>query len=366
MAKTTYDYRPDYAVSPGSVLAERLAAHGLSQAELARRCGRSAKLISDIVAGKAPLEPKTALQLERVLGVRAHIWLGIESEYRLHQARLADEEEAQENLTWARRFPATEMVERGVISPATGKRRVSELLSFFGVASVQAWEERYRKMAVAYRHSPSFKSKLPALVAWLRTVEIRAFEQDCADCDLSAFKESLINVRQLTRESLDHALPKSQAFCNASGVALVVEKPFSGMRLNGAAWWPSACNAVIGLTARYKTDDQLWFSMFHEAAHVLIHKKRDVFIDGQSGKNDIMEHEANRWAMDFLIPRSAWQRFVAQEDFSRGTVRGFADGQAIAPGIVVGRLQHENRLSWKSRLNSLKVKLGWRAECTRP
>lgn len=365
MAKT-YDYRPDYAVSPGSVLAERLTAHRLSQAELARRCGRSAKLISEIVAGKAPLEPKTALQLERVLGVRAHIWLGIESEYRLHQARLAEEKEARGSLNWTQGFPVREMTERRLISPATGKQRVSELLSFFGVASVQAWEERYRKMAVAYRHSPSFKSKLPALAAWLRAVEIRAFEQDCADCDLSAFKESLTSIRRLTRSSLDHALPESQAFCNASGVALVVEKPFSGMRLSGAAWWPSARSAVIGLTARHKTDDQLWFSMFHEAAHVLIHRKRDVFIDGQSGNDCSMERGANRWATDFLIPRPAWERFVGQGDFSRNTVRGFADEQAIAPGIVVGRLQHENRLPWNSNLNSLKVKLAWRDESTRP
>ena len=82
MDTATCKYQPDYAVSPGSVLAERLAAHGISQAELARRCGRSPKLISEIIAGKASIEPKTALQLERVLDVAAHIWLGIEADYR--------------------------------------------------------------------------------------------------------------------------------------------------------------------------------------------------------------------------------------------------------------------------------------------
>lgn len=87
-----FEYKPDYAVSPGSVLAERMAAHGISQAGLARRCGLPAKLIGEVVAGTAPLEATTASQLERVLGVSAHIWLGIESEYRLHLARLADKE----------------------------------------------------------------------------------------------------------------------------------------------------------------------------------------------------------------------------------------------------------------------------------
>jgi hypothetical protein len=31
----------------------------------------------------------------------------------------------------------------------------------------------------------------------------------------------------------------------------------------------------------------------------------------------------------------------------------------IAPGIVVGRLQHEGILPWKSRLNSLKKRFRW-------
>lgn len=84
---TIYEYQPDYAVSPGSVLEEHLAARGFSHAEFARRCGRSEKLISEIMAGKVPVEPATALQFEKVLGMDARIWLGIEADYRLHKKR---------------------------------------------------------------------------------------------------------------------------------------------------------------------------------------------------------------------------------------------------------------------------------------
>ena len=86
MASASNQYQPDYAVPTGWVIEERLAIQGLSRAELARRCGCSAKLISAIIAGKAPVELKTALQLERVLGMDASILLGIESHYRLQQA----------------------------------------------------------------------------------------------------------------------------------------------------------------------------------------------------------------------------------------------------------------------------------------
>ena len=96
MVKEAIQYQPNYAVSPGAILEERLAAHGLSHAEFARRCGRSAKLIREIIAGKASLEPATALQFEQVLGVDASIWLGIEKDYQLHRAREAEAEETEE------------------------------------------------------------------------------------------------------------------------------------------------------------------------------------------------------------------------------------------------------------------------------
>ena len=90
MATATNQYKPDYAVPPGWVLEERLEVQGISHAEFARRCGRSPELISEIIAGKASLEPGTALQFEKMLGVDAGIWLGIESDYQLRRAREAE------------------------------------------------------------------------------------------------------------------------------------------------------------------------------------------------------------------------------------------------------------------------------------
>jgi addiction module HigA family antidote len=87
---TTNRYEPDYAVPPGWLVQEHLEALGISRAEFARRCARSGNLISDVIAGKAPLEPATALQFEKVLGVHADIWLSVEAAYRLHQAREAE------------------------------------------------------------------------------------------------------------------------------------------------------------------------------------------------------------------------------------------------------------------------------------
>ena len=356
---TTYDYQPDYAASPGTVLDEHLAARGLSRAEFARRCGRSAKLISEIVAGKAPVEPATALQFEKVLGMSARIWLGIEADYRLHQKR-ASEAEDEEGKAWAARFPVNELVKRKVIDAKAGDGDLApQLLAFFGVATVAAWHARYGARNVAYRHSPAFESDEFALQTWLRLAELMADKQAPQDYNERAFKEALAGVRALTRESVPGAIEEAARLCNESGVALALVKPLPKMRLSGAAWWLSSRRPAIALSARHMTDDHLWFSFFHEAAHILLHGKKVVFVDGANGLDDDTEAEANDWAANFLLPQAQWQLFLQGGPASDARIRQFADEQGVAPGIVVGRLQHEKRLPWRSPLNALKVKLKW-------
>ena len=359
MGTATNQYQPDYAVRPGWIIEERLTAQSISHAEFARRCGRSSKLISEIIAGKAPIAPKTALQFEKVLGLDASIWLGIEADYRLHRERQAEARATEESVAWARTFPIAELKKRNAIgTPSSDGEAVSMLLSFFGVATISAWQVKYGKANVAYRHSPSFKSDESSLATWLRLAEIDAEGQRCAEYRNSGLRQALKRVRQLTSAPVIPALRETRILCNEAGVALSLVKPLPKMRLSGAAWWLSPRRPVIALSARHKSDDHLWFSLFHEAAHLLLHSKKEVFVDGTTGHGNSIEDEANAWAADFLVPRTAWQEFIAAGDYRAMSVRQFADEQGIAPGIVVGSLQHGKLLPW-NRLNRLKVRLRW-------
>jgi addiction module HigA family antidote len=80
-------YQPQTVSPPGETLAETLEELEMSQAELARRMGRPAKTINEIVQGKAAILPETALQLENVLGIRASFWMAREMAYRTALAR---------------------------------------------------------------------------------------------------------------------------------------------------------------------------------------------------------------------------------------------------------------------------------------
>ncbi len=359
MVRASYRYEPDYAVPPGSVLEERLEVHNISHAEFARRCGRSPKLISEIISGKAPIEPKTAVQFERVLGVDAGIWLGIESDYRLHQQREAEVRKAEESVEWAKGFPVAELVKRGVLAkPSSNADRVEKLLSFFGVASIEAWRDKYTRAQVVYRHSPSFSSEEPALTTWLRLGEIEADKADAADYSAANFKRALAQIRESTASGSPAAVTDAFKRCLDSGVVLTIVKPLPKTSLSGAARWLTPRKALIQLSLRGMRDDHLWFSFFHEAAHLLLHSKKVVYVHEAKRKITDEDEQADTWASNFLVSPKAWKDFTSTTRLTERSVVRFAEDQGIAPGIVVGRLQHEGKLDW-NRLNHLKVRIEW-------
>ena len=364
MATAKYPYNPDYATPPGWVLEEYLEVRGISQAEFARRCGRSAKLISEILSGKAPIEPETAMQFERVLGLKAQIWLNMEAEYQLRKAYKKESDQAARKTEWVEKFPISEMVRRSLFQkPESPTDAMSKLLTFFGVGTADAWDSRYELGNVAYRQSPAFESEKMAVATWLRLGECEGEQQDCADYDESQFKRTVQKeVRKLTCQPINEAFKRTTELCNKAGVALVATPPFKRMALSGAAWWMSPKRPIIQMSLRYKTNDHFWFTLFHEAAHILLHSKKTIFLDDKNNDRTDIEKEADEWAANTLIPKKAWNRFVAEFQKDAREVQDFAKQQGIAPGIVVGRLQHEGGLSWGSSLNHLKERYEWKSD----
>jgi hypothetical protein len=136
----------------------------------------------------------------------------------------------------------------------------------------------------------------------------------------------------------------------------VPELPDTG--ISGATRWLSPVKALLQLSLRYKTDDQLWFSFFHEAGHIVLHGKRDIFLENP-GEDGEKENQANAFAAEMLIPRSALEKFLSSTPvLSKRGIRNFAESLGIAPGIVVGRLQHDGNLRFDF-CNDLKQRFEW-------
>jgi HTH-type transcriptional regulator/antitoxin HigA len=163
----------------------------------------------------------------------------------------------------------------------------------------------------------------------------------------SRFREALSEIRALTREAPEVFEPKMTALCADSGVALVIEPEIKGARVSGAARWLTASKALIQLSLRYSWEDQFWFSLFHEAGHVLRHSKKETFVHVGAG-SDELEDDANFFAQTFLIPREHETHVLGLELHQ---IPEFAAELGISPGIVVGRLQRERRtFNWGNDL----------------
>lgn len=351
---------PDWVSAPGETISDLLEELGWSQKELAERLDFTTKHVSQLVNGKAPITEDTALRLERVLGGSARFWLEREAQYREALARHDQIAALADHKDWLRELPLKDMIKNGWIESYTHKgQQVAECLQFFGVATIDAWRDRYAERAAAFRASPSFEKKAVAVGAWLRQTERRAAEIECEPFDKRRFRKLLDDARRLTNESdPDEFLPQLSEMCRGTGVALVLEPTPRGCPLSGAARWLGSEKALIALSLRHKSNDHLWFSFFHEAAHIYLHSKRLEFVDLDGGLNDEYEEEADAFSRDHLIPPKEFGELEGA-GLSESMIRSFAKRIGIAPGIVVGRLQKEGRLSW-SQMNHLKVRYQWR------
>jgi len=350
----TDGFTPDYAVTPGEILEETLESRGIKKSEFAERCGLSAKTVSQIIHGKAPVTPETAIQFERVLGVSAAVWNNLEAFSRLHEAHFKVREKLEKQKAWARRFPVRELIKRGLIPSGKGPvNQIEGLLAFFGVGSIQAWEKRFQKMSVAYRRSPSFQAAPESVAAWLRIGERIAQGIDTSPFDRDAFGSALTEIRNMTTTLPRAFVPRMKERCRRAGVALVMVPELPRTHLSGATRWLSKDKALIMLSLRHKRDDHFWFTFFHEAGHIQLHGKKTVFIEEQGLEHNREEIEADRFAAHLLIPEGDYKRFTQDRGRpTRKAVQNFAAELGIAPGIVVGRLQHDRIIdfSWYNEL----------------
>ena len=360
-ARAKNEFEPDYAIHPGEILEETLEARQIKKVELAERAGLSVKTVSYIIAGKAQVTPETAIRLERALGVSASVWNNLNATFCLHEAEETARIALERDVEWAKEFPLKQLADRGVIpKTADATQNVQALLRFFGVASMEGWQQQCERRQLQLRHSPAFKSSPESISAWLQIGTLRAEAIQCQPYSKATFLAALVGIRKLTVEDPEVFAPRMRTLCAKAGVALVFVSELRDTHLSGATRWLTKDKALIILSLRHKSDDHFWFSFFHEAAHVLRHRKRPVFVDGRLYKGGTgsakEEDDANGFARDLLIPPDEYGSFISSEGYrSQPGVESFARRLAIAPGIVVGRLQHDEHIKY-SRYRGLKRK----------
>lgn len=277
--------------------------------------------------------------------------------------------ESREWGEWAENFPLKDM-RRLKFSLPIGASATDVVLRFFGVSSPECWQSAWQATSVAFRQTQVFEARSEAVAAWVREAEIVASQVPLAEFDEGKLRRSLDELRGLTRENTQAGLDQAQLICSKAGVAVVLVPELPNTRISGCARWLSDTHAMVGLTIRYKWDDQLWFTFFHEVGHILLHREvRSFVVDNAADHmgDDVVdsdmaryEQEADRFAADTLIPPAALAEFlrVHGKTLTNDEIHEFAEAVGVGPGIVIGRLQHDGVIKhWQG--NDLKQKLEW-------
>ena len=360
MTKNTLTFKLDWISPPGNTISDLLEKLEWSQAEFAKRMDYTTKHVYLLLQGEASITEDTALRLEKTLGGSAEFWITREQHYKQALAEKEELIKLQADKSWLKELPIRYLLEHNLIKEKKDKiTQIIECLKFFGVASVTAWRNKYEIPLVEFRSSQTRTANNGAVATWLRYCEKEAENSVCQPYDKGLFKVQLEHAKKLTTEiDSEKLISKLQALLAEAGVILIVKPTPKKCPVHGATKWMSQNKALLMVSTRYKTDDQFWFSFFHEAGHILLHGKRQLYIDQEFEEmpTDKKEEEANQFAEDKLMPKCTASKLnsiphthVAINDFSKEI--------GVAPGIVIGRMQKHGLLSWKSPLNKLKQKL---------
>lgn len=343
-------FQPNWASMPGDTIADILKSRELSLDDFAKLMDSNLDNVQKLLHGSILINDEIAMNLQKALGSTVDFWINRERQYREGINRLKDQEESK----WLNELPIKDMFRLGYINKS--KNLIGECLSFFNVPDVWTWRRKYNEVVglTAFRKSTSFESNSASVAAWLRQGEIVSEANPVKEWDSSLFTSKLPEMRQLIKlKSPKVFISKLKEICAECGVSLVIARTPSGCPASGATKFISPTKAMILLSFRYLTEDQFWFTFFHEVAHLILHGHKSIFIE-EDGVVSKEEEEANAFSENILIPKRFHERLRTMRP-SQLEIKKLAIDADISLGIIVGQLQFLKRLN-PGYLNGFKRK----------
>jgi HTH-type transcriptional regulator/antitoxin HigA len=354
-----YAFNPNWLSPPGDTIQDILDEKEWSLDTFSIKMGFTHQQASQLIDGILKINPSHALRLSVVVGSSQDFWLNREAQYREMEAK--QNKTLEEGLPLLDELPLSCMIKNKWIVKFKDKlQQVKECFKFFEINSFQEWKEKHESPLAAFRASEKFDKKAGSVAAWLQQAKRASETIACNSYDPSTFSGSLPKLRALTNQTDPKVfVPELQSICARAGVAVVFVPTPKGCPVHGAVRWIAPDRALLALSLRYKSNDHLWFSFFHEVCHIIHHAHQQNFIEGIQGLDQTLEDEANQFSANLLIPPSYLERIKKLKNPE--DVENLANEIGIHPGILVGRMQKEKYISFGS-LDYLKIRYHWSNE----
>lgn len=343
-------YFPQSVSHPGDTLEEKLVEMNMGPKEFAVRTGKPEKTIIAVIKGESGITADMAVLFESVTKIPAHFWLNNQRAYDEFVAREKREEMIAQFVEWARKFPLSSMIKKGWLAASSNiEEKTTALLSFFSISSPEAWQNYYfnQVLKVEFRISLANTKEPYAISAWLRKGELQTAEMESPSYSEKKFREILPNIKTLMATQPTDFFKRLQELCLEAGVKVVYTPCLPKAPINGSTRWLND-TPLIQLTDRYKWNDVFWFTFFHEAGHILLHGKKEIFLENidYSDKISRKEIEADNFAVRWTFTEEEEKEVVEAETLNIEDICKFAKRFNTHPAIIVGRLQHKKILPY--------------------
>lgn len=348
----------DWFSCPGDSLVAAMQRRGVAPSALADRLSGGMQQLRNLVSGIEAINEQSAAVIGDVVGGSTCFWLKRQQNYEIALERAVSAVSPEEAQIWLA-VPAPGPSAKGRLDEAKRRSELRRRLAFFAVSTLGAWHARYGRdrEQTRFRKSTTLTSDDGATSMWLRQAELEATLAETAHWNPGALKERLRDIKGLSRISQPKRfLPQLKRVLAEAGVALVVQRAPKGCKASGASRMITPDRAMILLSFRFRSDEQFWFTLFHEIGHLILHGEQS-FVDGDEMPDDKCEREANAFAASMVVPDHAkgdFERLAANyKDITR-----FAVAMEVAPGLVRGQLEHRGRVE-RDRLTFLRRTWPW-------
>lgn len=305
------------APTPVEAIKFRMKQQNLKPRDLESYIGSRAR-VSEVLSGTRSLTIDMIRALHRHLEIPADVLLGAPAQ--LPKDRSAPSPAALRTLRTFRLMKTKEDVGAFV-------RRA------FGQASLIPLMRKTRT------ERTNAKTDLAALEAWCAAAIIKSQQVDVGPLRSGLGMEE---ARELAALSCADDGPAQVGSKLAGwGIVFVALPHLPGTFLDGAAMCRTDKTPVIALTIRHDRVDNFWFTLLHEFCHVAKHLGKDapIIVDDLDVKgHDLIEHEADTFAQNALIPPSIW-RLANSPEMTGDEIRAVAQKAKVHTSIVAGRWQ---------------------------
>ena len=350
----------DWFSSPGDSIRHLMTKRRLTPGHVSEHMAGGEQELRGLLDGTMAVDQKKAAALASVLGGTPAFWIKRQVNYDAALEQAVTNVLVDEVDEWLAQVPVPRSGRKRSSQHAQRRKDVRRRLVFYNVNNLHAWTARYRQFddGTLFRSTRAFTTDDGATAMWLRQGELAADMVHTMPWSTKALRDRVPAIRELSRIGRpSRFLPRLRLLCAEAGVALVVVPPPRGCRASGASRMVSAEKAMLMVSFRHRTDDQFWFTIFHEVGHLVLHDAMTFVDDDETSVSSQYEREANDFAAQCIVPDHRGRDLLRLRHNQRSITR-LAVSLGVSPGLVVGQLQHKGLVDF-GQLNYLKRHWSW-------